>query len=204
MAWKTINKKVKIIKDYEKIAIGIGVTALGFAAYQAFKAKEAVDAVQATDPKKNPVDTAIDLSKHIVGNAGNWFTNRYDAATGYTKGKADAIVNTLWTRPSDVVYHYGGKITDLGKGATEAGTKYVWGAGANIAKSGKEKVYQLTNKGFTLMGSAPRYVYDSARKLPITAAAIKSMATGIGSKLEKTTGSARNKIGGWLTRLRGG
>ena len=190
------------MKDIEKVAVGIGVAALGLAGYQALKTKQAADAVTATDPSKSPIQAAADLSKHMIGGTVNWFKQKYDNATGYTKGKASKVLDSIWASPASVAYHYGGKASDMGRNATEAGTKYIWGLPGNAAKSGKEKVEQLTNKGFTLMGSAVRYLYDGARAMPANASSVADMVTGVGSKLEKTDESTKKRFLGLLPSLR--
>ena len=182
------------MKDYEKVAVGIGIAALGLASYQALKTKQATDAVTATDPSKSPIRAAADLSKNIIGGTVSWFRQRYDNTTGFVKGKSDKVLDSIWASPATVVYHYGGKAVDMGRDATEAGTKFVWGLGANRAKSGKEKKEPLTNKAFTLMGSVTSYIYEGARNLPANAASIADMATGVGSNLEKTDKSTVDKI----------
>lgn len=174
------------MKDYEKGAIFIGIAALGFAAYQAYKTKEAADATDATDPKRNPVDAAIDLAENTIGGVTSWFHQRFDDATGYTKGKSEDVVNWLGAIPSGASYWIG-EAKDFGKEATESGTKYIWGLGGNIAASGKEKLEQLTNKPFTAMGNAPEYIYNAAREVPHIATNLGNAITGIGSHLEETT-----------------
>ena len=188
------------MKDYEKIAIGIGIAALGFAGYQAYKTKQAADVTQATDPTRNPVTTAIELSKDMVGTTVNWFESKFDYATGRTKGKPKDIITYIWAIPSNAMYEMG-KVKDLGFEAAESGTKYLWGIGAGAASSGKEKVETLTNKPFTLMGSAPQWVYDSARNLPNSGRTIYNALTGVGSHLEKKAETVSTGFKGLFNRI---
>lgn len=185
------------MKDYEKGAIAIGVAALGFAAYQAIKTKEAVDATHATDPSRNPVTTAVELARNTIGSTGSWFRQRFDNATGYTKGKSQDVVDWVtggFNEAGNFVYGIGSTGLDFGKNATEAGTKYVWSFGANAAKTGKDTVKVIGNKSFTLMGSVPTYIYNAARNVPKRSTDIANAISGVGSKLETTTKSTSTNI----------
>jgi hypothetical protein len=152
--------------------------------YQAMKTKEAVDAQQTTDPAKNPVSAAVDLTKNVVGSIGSWFHQRYDNATGKVKGRSEDIVNTIKATPGKVFYGITGAV-DFGKNATETGTKYLWSKISGAAASGKEKVEQLTNKPFTLMGSFAEQ-FTISNPAPKAAQSLENVVTGIGSKLEYT------------------
>ena len=189
------------MKDYEKLAIAIGGGALAIAAYQAYKTKQAVDATAATDPSRNPVTAAIDLGTNVIGSTYDWLTGVYDNATGRATGRASEVIDSIKAAPSDIMYHIM-KPIDFGREATEAGTKYVWSLGAHLARTGKETYETLTNKPFTIMGSAPKYTYDAARKVPISVGNLANVLTGIGSKLEETAGTVKDKIGGYSGYLR--
>ena len=113
------------MKDYDKAAVAIGVAALGLAAYQAMQTKKAVDAQETTDPAKNPVNAAVDLSKNVVGGFFSWLNQRFDDATGKVKGRSEDVVDTMLATPGKVFYGFK-EAVDFGKDATEAGTKYLW------------------------------------------------------------------------------
>ena len=175
------------MKDYEKVGVGIGVVALGFAAYQAYKTKQAADATEATDPSRNPIKAAIELTENVIKGTASWFTQTFDEGTGRVKGGAETIINTITAVPYAIFYATKGAI-DKGLGAAEAGTKYIWSQGAKIAKSGKTQLEQLTNKPFTLMGSIPNYLYSSSREnIPSSSVHILNSLTGAGSGLIETT-----------------
>jgi hypothetical protein len=192
-------KEVINMKDVEKAAIVVGTAALGLAAYQALKTKQQADAVMATDPGKHPVSAAADQAKAVIGNTKDWFFQLYDGATGRIKGRSEKVLDKISAKTSGVSYAIK-KVKDFGTDAAEAGTKYVWSLGAKTATTGKRKLDWLTNKPFTLMGAAPTYIYGGVRKLPKKASVVGNVLTGIGSRLEKTTDSAKG-IGG---RLKGG
>ena len=172
------------MKDYEKAAVAIGIAALGLAAYQAMKTKEAVDAQKTTDPAKNPVSAAVDLATNVVGSIGSWFNQRYDNATGKVKGRSEDIINTIKAAPSRTFYGIMG-VVDYGKNATETGTKYLWSKISGSAASGKETIEQLTNKPFTLMGSFAEK-FTISNPVPKAGQSLENVVTGIGSKLEYT------------------
>jgi len=191
------------MKDYEKAAVAIGVAALGLAAYQAMKTKEAVDAQKTTDPEKNPVKAAVDLSKNMVGGLFSWFNKRFDASTGKIKGRAENIIDTMVATPANIFYGVKGAV-DYGKDATETGTKYVYSLLTGAASSGKQKVEQLTNKPFTLMGSFAEK-FTISNPLPKAGQTITNAVTGIGSKLEfveEKTNSTKNKIVNGLVNVK--
>jgi len=182
------------MKNYEKAGIAIGAAALSIAAYQAYKTKQGVDATEATDPAKNPVSAAIGQSSLMIGNTWDWFRKSFNRTTGYTKGKADDVINTIKATPSSILYQFK-KGTDFGRQATESGTKYIWSGAAAAAKVGKEQYRILTNKPFTLMGGVPQTMYNAARTLPKAGSAITNVISGVGSGLEKTSSSITRKIG---------
>lgn len=187
------------MKDYEKAALGIGAAALGIAAYQAYKAKEAVDATQATDPSRNPVQAAIERSQQVIGTTYDWFRSKFDEKTGYVKGKVDDVSNTIKATPANA-YYWIQRGVDFGKDATESGTKYVWSLAAEANKSGKEKVEQLTNKGFTLMGSVPT-MYKPVALLPHNTISLENIISGIGTArdvVKSKTADIKDRIYGIL------
>ena len=180
------------MKNFEKVAIGIGAAALGFTAYQAYKTKQAADATDATDPSKNPISAAIDLAQHTIGDFTDWMHGGFDTSTGYVRGKAEDVVNTIKAAPYSAWYGIT-EAKDKAFKATESGTKYIWSLSAKKAKSGKTTVEQITNKPFTLMGANPTYAFTALRKVPQSADGIFNVLTGVGSQAEKTT----KKVGGW-------
>lgn len=182
------------MKGYEKAAVGIGVAALGLAGYQALKTKQATDAVTATDPSRHPVGAAADQSKAgILGGFLDWAKEGFNTATGRDTGRSPEVVDNMESKPSGTSYWLRSPV-DLGLKATEAGTKFLWGLGGKAAASGKEKLYQLTNKPFTLMGSIMEHTYTAARNTPQRAISIGNLVTGVGSRLEKTSKSFKSKL----------
>ena len=182
------------MKDYEKVGVGIGVAALGFAAYQAYKTKQAADAIESTDPSRSPVNTAIELAENTIGGVTTWFTQTIDEATGKVKGGAEEVINKVVAAPYVIYYGIKGTV-DKGLGATEAGTKYIRSHVSKLFKSGKEKLEQLTNKPFTLMGSVSSHLYESSREnIPSSSIHILNSLTGVGSGLVETTKKSPSKV----------
>lgn len=178
------------MKDYEKAAIAIGAAALGLAAYQAHKTKEAVDATQATDPSRNPVQAAVDLSRNMIGSTTSWLRQRFDEATGFVKGKSENVIDDLKAIPSSPLY-FMKPATDFGRDAVEAGSKYLWSGLATHAANSKEKIEQLTNKPFTQMGATVTGI-NLSRYIPTFTAPIGNALSGVGSKLEETTKTTKS------------
>ena len=191
------------MKDYEKLAIAIGGGALAIAAYQAYKTKEAVDATTATDPSRNPVTAAIDLGTNVIGGTYDWFRKGFDSATGRVTGRGAEILNSIKAIPSQVGYNIM-KPLDFGKEAAEAGTKYIWSLAGHIASTGKEKFDVLTNKPFTAMGGATTHVYEAARHgIPKATTQLANVLSGVGSKLEVTAETTKEKVLGYFNFVRG-
>lgn len=186
------------MKDYEKAALAVGAGALGLAAYQAWKSKQAADATTATDPSRNPIQTAVDLSRNMIGGTVDWFKQVFDRSTGYTKGRAENVVNTMKAAAYSPLYLIE-KTGDFGRDAVEAGSKYLWSFMAQKGADTKTKIEQLTNKPFTLMGAT--VTTAQKRYIPTITSAIGDIVTGVGSKLEETTHKARTGIGGIKDRI---
>lgn len=187
------------MKDYEKAAIAIGAAALGLAAYQAHKTKQAVDATEATDPSRNPIQAAIDLSGHVIGSTASWLTQRLDKATGFVKGKSEDVINTMKAVTYSPLYVVE-KAKDFGKNAAEAGSKYLWNGMGLINATGKKLIEPLTNKPFTLMGATVTSDIQT-RYLPTMVGYIGDLKTSIGSKREEITKKTGSLLGGLKDRM---
>lgn len=190
------------MKDYEKIGLGIASVALGFAAYQTYVSKKAedraVDSMTVTDALRSPITGAVELAHSVVGNTTDWFTKKFNYATGRSAGKPADIINTVKAIPNSVSYSIG-KIGDLGYNSIHSGGKYLWGVGAKTANTNKNTAVALTNKAHTLMGSATKYIYDGARTLP-------SYAGNLRNAVSYNTTKAKNTVEkgfSWFKKLVG-
>ena len=183
------------MKTYEKIGLMIGAAALGFAAYQTYIQKEAVNKKPVMDTARsvivggeNMISGAVETGKNFVGG----LVKRGSDGANEVKNKVYSGASGLYQAGANSVNF----VTDTGQN----GLKYIWNTGADTGNALRETGGWFFTKGKDAMGNT----YEAARTYIPNALTSLGGLTGIyrATKHEKPIGKptppSKNKTEDWI------
>ena len=177
-------------KKYETIAIGIGLAALGFTAYQTYIQKEAVDQNPIQQKNKSPIIAAKENIQNAVKSGTSFISGIFSKGS---KAAEDAK-NEMFSGASGI-FHTG---TDKAREISNTGSnglKYLYNRTEDTGNAFRNTVGWFYTKGKSAMGSTYEAARTSIPKNPISFGGLTGIFT---AKKEKKPIGGQNKTENWI------
>lgn len=183
------------MKTYEKVGLAIGAAALGFAAYQTWMQKEAVDQTRVVNPPQSPITGA----KNAIFGAVNTGKSFLQGIIHTGSSGANEVKNKVYSGAAGI-YHAGGSDIKYFEDTGQNGLKYLYDKGGDVGNAVRQGTGWFFTKGKDAMGNT----YEAARSyIPSSLTSIGGLSGIFGApknqkELGKPKPPSENKTEDWM------